>query len=175
MLVVFVLPWLAIVALDQAGKHTLATRNLIVLAPAVAALVGVAIASLGRWPAVVLSTALLAFAVWGMTGLPRFHLRPPWRRVGELLATTEAAPLASPGWMARCVEYHTRRPWDSVFDSYRPADVRAWAADQRAVVLVHAYRWIADPDPIRAVLAERFGAPRVERIERLTCEVYGEE
>ena len=173
-LLVFVLPWVAIVALDLFGKHTLATRNLIVLAPVVAALVGGGLAAAGRWPGSLGAALLLTLALWGLTGLPRFHLRPPWSRVGDFLDATTAEPLASPGWMARCVEYHSGRAWDSVFDSYRPNEVRAWAGERSGVVLVQAYRWIADPEPIREVLREHFGAPRIERIERITGEVYGE-
>jgi hypothetical protein len=171
------LPLLAVALLDLTGKRTLATRNLIGLAPAGAVLAALGLerlrASAPR--AELAALALLAvIALPSLAALPAYGAKADWRGAAALVQSSGAEPIAAPPWVARCVEFHAGRPWNSVFGSRRAEDVAAWAAARERVVLVRQFDDFEDLAAIAAALAVRFGAPQVNVFRGgLRCEVYG--
>ncbi len=168
------LPLLFTALLDLSGKHTLATRNMIVLMPAVAVLAALGWASLRpalRWAALV---PLLLLALASLALAEPYASKADWRGAARCVADSGVEPLAHPPWIARCVEFHTGRPWNSVFGSYRAEDVASWAAARPGVVLVTQFEELAPSASVRDMLQAQFGPPRRSAFEGgLHCDVYG--
>ncbi len=171
------LPLLAVAVLDRTGKHTLATRNLIGLAAPCAVLVAAGTERLRTRSAAAERIALGVLASLLLVSLfayPVWSAKADWNGAALAVEGSGAEPLAAPPWIARCVEFHTHRPWNTVFGSRNPEEVRAWLASRQRVMLVRQFDDIEDNGPVVAELTARFGPPVVGVFRGgLRCELYG--
>jgi hypothetical protein len=167
-----VLPLLAPFLLDLTGKYTLTPRNMIMLAPAAAAIAAAGWVRLSTINARLSAGALCLVAVLGLAAVPAYGVKRDWHAASETVALTGLEVVAYPPWLARCVEYHTDQPWGSVFGAWRPDDVERWAAERQGAVLVSAHATPQEQAGVEAALAARFGPPMVRTLRGITCRVY---
>jgi len=173
LLVGLLVPLLATAVVEAAGRHTLMTRNTIVLAPLVAIAGARGLAALGgRARASVvagLAALVLVPAADGSVSQPR----PDWRAVVELVERAGAEPVAYPPWLARCLDHHRGLPFGTSFGSWHPEAIVAWARGRPLVTLVRSFEPLHPPHAVRAALVSAFGPPVAhERIGRITCETF---
>jgi hypothetical protein len=172
-LLVMGVPLLFVVALDATGRPTFAPRNAIGVVPVAVALAAVGLASL---PARIMAPLMLLLAVqagWGLGAIEDFHKRRAWPEIVVALEVSGAEPLAHPPWLGRCLEYHGRRPWGSVYGTRRPQEAADWAAAQGHVALVTGYEALADPAAVREAVEAVLTPGEVVRARGLTLQRFG--
>jgi len=167
-----VLPLLAPFLLDLTGTYTLATRNMIMLAPAAAALAAAGWSRLSAPNARFAAGLLCLLALLGLAATPAYGVKRDWHAAAATVVQSRLEPIAYPPWLARCVEYHTDRPWRSVFGSWRPDEVEHWADGREGAVLVSAHATPPEQAAVQDALAARFGPPVVRRLRGITCRIY---
>jgi hypothetical protein len=167
-----VLPLLAPFLLDLTGKYTLTPRNMIMLAPAAAALAAAGWLRLPARSARLVAGVLILVALLGLAATPAYGVKRDWHAAAETVARVGLDPIAYPPWLTRCVDYHTDQPWGSVFGAWRPDDVRAWADEREGAVLISAHATPDEQAGVEAALAARFGPPAVLPLRGITCRVY---
>ena len=165
----------ALLLLEAAGIRTYAPRNLVVVLPALLALAALGWCRLAAVARRGVAALFLAgfLAGWPLAGV--YSARPDWREAMRVVVEAEAhgAVVATyPPWLARCVEYHGRRPWQSVFGCWDAHDLAAWAEGKPQVMLVVGYEQMTDPSGVRALLATRYGPPVRSEVRGLNCELY---
>lgn len=167
-----VLPLLAPFLLDLTGKYTLATRNMIMLGPAVAVLAAAGWLRLSAMNGRLVGGLLCTVASLGLAAMPAYGVKRDWHAAAQTVEQSGLQPIAYPPWLARCVEYHTDRPWHSVFGVWRPDEVAAWAARRQGAVLVSAHATPQEQAGVQAALAARFGPPELRSVRGITCRIY---
>jgi hypothetical protein len=166
------LPLLAPFLLDLSGKYTLATRNMIMLAPAAAALAAAGWLRLSTTRARLVGGLLCLLALLSLFASPAYGVKRDWRAAAETVTRSGLDPIAYPPSLARCVEHHTGRPWQSVFGTWRADEVDDWAAGKAGAVLVSAHATPQEQAAVQAALAQRFGPPLVRELRGITCRIY---
>jgi hypothetical protein len=172
LLAVLVVPLGGVALLAALGRPTLAIRNTLFMAPAVAVLVALGVERLPRLLAALAVLALLVLGGWSMAHMDGYLSRRPWDEAIQVVDASGAEPMAHPPWISRCIEYHGGRPWKSVFGSYSLEQVATWAQGHDAVVLVTGFEQLADPTEVQAALRDRFGPPEITALTGLRCLVY---
>lgn len=172
LVLLLVVPLALVAVLGALGKPTLAVRNTLFMAPAVIVLAALGVERLPRQGPAFAVLALLILGGWSFARMDDFLHRLPWDQASAIIESSGAEPLAHPPWLARCIEYHGQRPWASVFGSYRPDEVAAWARGRPAVVLVAGFETLADATEVRSALQQSFGAPQLTTLRGLQLLVY---
>ncbi len=169
-------PPAAVFLADVLLKPTFAPRNLLVVAPSLAVLVGAGLALLSRVPRRAVCALLLLVAIAGLVRAQTLNDRRPWPGVAlHLLAERFREPsdvLAFPAWISRCVEHHAAWPWGTVANGERPAEVETWVASRDRVALVHAYGALRNPRPVLDALARSHRRTRVHRLDGVVLETW---